>query len=54
MGNFIELVRFTAENDHVLCTYLETLHRNALYTLKTIQNEMIDIIGSAIEDQIID
>lgn len=47
MGNFIELVRFRAENDDVLRTYLETLPRNALYTSKTIQNEMI-------EDQIID
>ena len=51
MGNFIELVRFRAENDDVLHTYLETSPRNALYTSKTIQNEMIDVIGSAIEDQ---
>ena len=50
MGNFIELVRFRAENDDVLHTYLETAPRNALYTSK---NEMIDAIGSAIEDQII-
>ena len=53
MGNFIELVRFRAENDDVLRTYLETAPSNALYTSKTIQNEMIDAIGSAIEDQII-
>ena len=53
MGNFIELVRFRAENDEVLRTYLGTSPRNALYTSKTIQNEMIDVIGSAIEDQII-
>lgn len=51
MGNF---VRFRAENDDTLRTYLETSPRNALYTLKTIQNVMIDVIGSAIEDQIID
>ena len=54
MGNFIELVRFRAENDDVLCTYLETSPMNALYTSKTIQNETIDVNGSAIEDQIID
>ena len=54
MGNFIELVRFRAENDDVLRTYLETSPRNALYTSKTIQNETIDVIGSAIEDQIIE
>ena len=47
MGNFIELVRFRAENDDVLRAYLETSPRNALYTSKTIQNEMIDVIGSA-------
>ena len=54
MGNFIELVRFRAENDDVLHTYLETSPMNALYTSKTIQNETIDVNGSAIEDQIID
>ncbi len=54
MGNFIELVWFRAENDDMLRTYLETSPRNALYTSKTIKNEMIDVIGSAIEDQIID
>ncbi len=54
MGNFIELVRFRAENDEVLRTYLATSPMNALYTSKTIQNEMIDIIGSAIKDKILD
>ena len=54
MGNFIELVRFRAENDKVLRMYLETSPRNAIYTSKTIQNEMIDVIGSAIEEHIID
>ena len=42
MGNFIELVRFRAENDDMLRTYLETSPRNALYTSKTIQTEMIE------------
>lgn len=45
---------FRAENDDLLRTYLETSPRNAIYTSKTIQNEMIDVIGSAIEDKIID
>ena len=54
MGNFIELVRFRAENDDMLRTYLVTSPRNALFTSRTIQNEMIDVIGSAIKDQIID
>ena len=54
IGNFIELVRFRAENDEVLRTYIETSPRNAIDMSKTIQNEMIDVIGSAIEDRIID
>ena len=53
MGNFMELVRFRAENDDVLRAYLETSPMNALYTSKSIQNEMIDVIGSAIEDQLV-
>ena len=34
--------------------YLKTSPRNALCTSKIIQNEMIDVIGSAVEDQIIE
>ena len=32
LGNFLELVRFRAENDDVLRKYLETSPKNALYT----------------------
>ena len=53
-GNFVQLVQFRAENDDILRTYLETAPRNALYTSKTIQNEMISIIGSAIQDAVIE
>ena len=53
-GNFIELVRFMTENDDVLRKYLETAPRNALYTSKTIQNEMISVLGDAIQDKLID
>ena len=53
MGNFIELVKFRAENDDVLWTYLETSPRNAICTSKMIQNKMISVIGNAIEDIII-
>ena len=49
-GNFVQLVQFRAENDDMLRTYLETAPRNALYMSKTIQNEMISVIGSAIQD----
>ena len=54
LGNFLELVRFWAENDDVLRKYLETSPKNALYISKTIQNEMISVIGDAIRDEIID
>ena len=53
MGNFIKLVKFRAEND-VLHKYLETSPRNALYTSKTIQNEMISVTADAIQGKIID
>ena len=52
-GNFIGLVQFRAENDDVLRTYLETAPRNAQYTSKTIQNEIISVLGSEIQDRII-
>ena len=38
----------------MLRKYLETSPKNALYTSKTIQNEMISVIGDAIRDEIID
>lgn len=50
-GNFIQLVQFRAENE-VLHIYLETVPKNALYTFKTIQNEM-SVLGSAIQDHFI-
>ena len=53
-GNFVQLVQFRAENDDILRTYLETAPRNALYTSKTIQNEIISMIGSAIQDAVIE
>ena len=37
----------------MLRTYLETSPRNALYTSKTIQNEIISVLGSAIQDHLI-
>ena len=52
-GNFIELVEFRAETDEVLQMHLKTAPRNALYTSKTIQNEMISVISKTIENIII-
>ena len=37
----------------MLRTYLETAPRTALYTSKTIQNEIISVLGSAIQDHLI-
>ena len=37
-GNFVELVRFLAETDAVLCNHLKCAPKNAQYTSKTIQN----------------
>lgn len=48
-GNFVELVQFRAETDEVLRKHLETAPRNALYTSKTIQNEMIYVISKTIK-----
>ena len=52
-GNFIELVQLRSETDQVLRDYLEHAPRNAVYTSKTIQNEMIDVVSSTIRNSII-
>lgn len=52
-GNFIELVRFRAESDEVLRHHLQSAPRNATYTSKTIQNELVHVIGSRIRSDIL-
>lgn len=52
-GNFIELVQFRAKTDEVLHSHLEKAPRNAVYTSKTIQNQMISLVASTIQDKII-
>ena len=44
-GNFIELVRFRALTDDTLREHLQNAPKNSLYTSKTIQNELIGVIG---------
>ena len=44
-GNFVELVRFRAETDPILAQHLANSPRNAQYTSKTIQNELVEVIG---------
>ena len=53
-GNFIELVRFHAETDEVLRSHLELAPKNACYTSKMIQNELILTVGKAIHSDILD
>ena len=52
-GNFIELVRFRAETDSVLAKHLKNAPQNAKYTSKTIQNQMISIVGDHIRSELI-
>ena len=47
-GNFVQLVRFRAETDPILATHLQEAPKNARYTSKGIQNELIDIVGQSI------
>lgn len=54
MGNFLECVRFRAETDDVLRKHLMNAPRNAQYTSKTIQNELISVIGNHIRSDILD
>lgn len=52
-GNFIQLVRFRAETDATLSTYLSKAPKNASYTSKTIQNELLIVVGDSIRNSII-
>ena len=52
-GNFIALVRFRAETDDVLAHHLANSPRNARYTSKTIQNELVDVIGRSIRSDVV-
>ena len=52
-GNFVELVRFRAETDPVLADHLAKSPHNARYTSKTIQNELVEVIGESIRNDIL-
>ncbi len=43
-GNFIAILQLMAKGDPLLHKHLLTAKRNAIYTSKTIQNEVIHII----------
>lgn len=52
-GNFVELVRFRAETNAVLAEHLAKSPRNKRYTSKTIQNQLVEVIGDSIRNDII-
>lgn len=52
-GNFAQLVHFRAETDKVLAEYLQGAPKNAQYTSKTIQNELVTVVGDRIRESII-
>ena len=53
-GNFLALLRFRVQaGDCVLGEHLETAAKNARYTSKTVQNEMITISGNIIRRKIL-
>ena len=52
-GNFVQLVRFRAETDPALADHLKESPRNARYTSKGIQNELIEVVGNTIQLDII-
>ena len=52
-GKFVELVRFQAETDPVLAQHLINSPRNAPYTSKTVQNEIVEVVGQYIRNDII-
>ena len=52
-GNFVQLVKFRAETDEILADHLSKCPRNARYTSKTIQNELIQVAGGKIRTDIL-
>jgi len=52
-GNFTELVWFRAKTDKTLRKHLQNAPRNAKYTSKTIQNDMIEVIGKHMRKNIL-
>ena len=54
-GNFWALMKFRIEaGDTVLDQHLSSSSRNAMYTSKTIQNQIIDILGDQIRQKILE
>lgn len=50
----MELVQFHAETDPVLTQHLAESKQNTCYASKTIQNELVEVIGECIRNDIIE
>ena len=53
-GNFLAILKLLAGHDKELTEHIEKTPKNAKYTSKTIQNQLIDIIGQNIRKQVLD
>ena len=53
-GNFVQLVCFRADTDKVLVEHLSKGPKNARYTSKTIQNELVRVAGDKIRTDILE
>lgn len=51
-GNFWAILELISKSDKILKKHLETAKKNAVYTSKTVQNELITIIGEQIRKTI--
>ena len=55
LGNFLALLKFRIEaGDQALGDHLKTAPANAMYTSKTIQNELVSICGNFIQERILE
>jgi hypothetical protein len=52
-SNFIALINYRAETDQILATHLQNSSPNARYLSPTVQNELIDICGRQLQQDII-
>ena len=51
-GNFVALVKFRARYDNILAEHLKNPPKNPAYMSKTIQDELIQILGNQIRSNI--
>ncbi len=51
-GNFLAVLNLMSESDKILQDHIQSCKGNATYTSKTIQNELIGIIGDHIRSEI--